>query len=46
MDLHDSLADQAVRADLERVCRLVLTLVDAVEELGVGHPDISLRVVD
>lgn len=46
MDIRDGLAGEAARDDLERVCRLVLTLVDAVEELGVAHPDISLRVVD
>jgi hypothetical protein len=46
MDIRNGLAGEAARDDLERVCRLVLTLVDAVEELGVAHPDISLRVVD
>jgi hypothetical protein len=46
MDVRDSLVDEAARDDLERICRLVLTLVDAVEELGVAHPDIALRVVD
>ena len=46
MDIRDSLVDEAARDDLERICRLVLTLVDAVEEIGVAHPDIGLRVVD